>query len=104
MLIESIKLLGVHSQDPLAQLINYSNAEVIGNVENKSVKQKNVGHFNKNVVGNCYENNYWYRNDKNWMLITPMSKRDKLAKNNELFFKKRLGFDAPFEQRVQVLS
>lgn len=56
------------------------------------------------MVGNCYENNYWYRNDKNWMLITPMSKQDTLAKNNELFFKKRFGFDAPFEQRVQVLS
>lgn len=40
MLIESIKLLGVHSQNLLTPLINHSNAEVIGNVENKSVKQK----------------------------------------------------------------
>ena len=40
MLIESIKLLDVHSQNLLTQLINHSNAEVIGNVENKSVKQK----------------------------------------------------------------
>lgn len=40
MLIESIKLLGVHSQNLLTQLINHSNAEVIGNVVNKSVKQK----------------------------------------------------------------
>ena len=40
MLIESIKLLGVHSQNLLTHLINHSNAEVIGNVENKSVKQK----------------------------------------------------------------
>ena len=40
MLIESIKLLCVHSQNLLTQLINHSNAEVIGNVENKSVKQK----------------------------------------------------------------
>lgn len=40
MLIESIKLLGVHSKNLLTQLINHSNAEVIGNVENKSVKQK----------------------------------------------------------------
>lgn len=51
-LIESIKLLGVYSQDPLAQLINHSNAEVIGNVETKNVKQKNIGHFNKNIAGN----------------------------------------------------
>lgn len=68
------------------------------------IEQHTTGDFNRVAGCDYYEENYSYHYDKDCRLSLTMNEQDNLAENNELFFKKRFGFDAPLEQRKQLLS
>lgn len=65
--------------------------------------QIQTGDHNRSAARDYFEN-HQHIDRKCWLLLASSEEKDRLAIDNEDYFKKRFGFDAPLEQRNAVIK
>ena len=65
--------------------------------------QIQTGNHSKSAARD-YVEIHQYLNEKCWLLQASIEEKDRLALNDEAYFKKRFGFNAPLEQRRNVIE
>lgn len=65
--------------------------------------QIQTGNHSKSAARD-YVEIHQYLNEKCWLLQASLEEKDRLALNDEAYFKRRFGFNAPLEQRRDVIE
>lgn len=65
--------------------------------------QIQTGNHSKSAARD-YVEIHQYLNEKCWLLQASIEEKDRLALNDEVYFKRRFGFNAPLEQRRDVIK